>query len=470
MFGSNGTLAAETWEYDGTIWIARPGPQPPARAFPGLVYDRHNARTVLWTGISTTALGDTWEWDGTAWLQRLQETSPTSRVLPATAYAATRDRLVMFGGLATNSAETWEWDGAAWALQSPAASPPGRYQHAMWSDGNDVFVFGGGLSQSPYGNDTWRYDGTTWTLMPSTLLPPVRHSAAVAFDPTNGGALLFGGAKPGVVLSYHGDTWRWTAAGWTPATPTTAPSPRSNAAIAGDPVRQRVVLWGGHGNNGALTDTWEWDGTDWLLQSPVHNPPSGPQRAMVYEPDLGGIVLLTGSNGTPLQTWVWTGADWFQVSTTVPFTPAASVAASAAPGRIRVQDGERLHELSLQPATVSSYGASCPAPGPRLLVDTWPRLGAADFGLSSVGHPASAPSLLLLGTAPANIAVAGCTSWVQFGGPTVLRTSDAAGLWHLPLPLPQVPALLSLRVYAQAWSLGASGPLATNAIDVTLGR
>jgi hypothetical protein len=308
--------------------------------------------------------------------------------------------------------------------------------------------------------------------LPAAVAPPARHSAAVAYDPTTGGALLFGGSQPGVVLTHFGDTWRWSPAGWTAVATTSAPSPRSNAALAGDPLRQRVVLWGGQGSSGHVDDTWEWDGATWLPQNPVHRPPPGPMRSMAFEPSLGAVVLVTTATALDptLQTWVWTGTAWLRLTTPSAITAAANFSVTAAPGRIRVFDSERLYELTAQPPRVASYGTSCPATGPRLFVDSWPRAGAFDFGVASTGHPANAPVLLVVGTQAANAPVGTCTLLVQLGGPIVALSSDASGQCRVPVPLAPTPALVGFRAFAQAWSLGAMSPSATNGVDVTIGR
>jgi hypothetical protein len=475
MFGANQVQGAETWEYDGVTWVQRVGAMPPARAFPGLAHDSARGRTVLWGGTSGPALDDVWEWDGASWLPRAQVRLPSYRVAPATAYSASRDRLVLFGGYdgGTSSAETWEWDGSTWARMAPSTSPPGRYQHSMWADGVDVFAFGGGLPGAPNGNDTWRYDGATWTPMASVVRPPVRHAAAVAFDPTSGGALLFGGTQPGALLTHFGDTWRWSAggSGWSLVAPSNAPSPRSNAALVGDPLRRCVVLWGGQGSNGPTNDTWEWDGATWTPTSPVHRPPAGTMRSMAFEPSLGAVVLVTTTSAQDwtLQTWAWTGVDWLPLVTPSSITPAGQFTLTAAPGRIRMFDSERLYELTATPPQVASFGARCPPSGPRLFVDTWPRPGALDFGLTSTGHGANAPVFVVLGTQTASAPVGACTLLVQLGGPVVALTSDAAGECRLPVPLAST-STVGFRVFAQAWSLGALSPVATNGVDVTIGR
>src|SRR5262249_51230332 len=74
LFGglTGATRLADTWEYDGTIWIRRaPANTPPARSYHALAFDLARGRTVLFGGAnSTIALADTWEWDGANWTQR----------------------------------------------------------------------------------------------------------------------------------------------------------------------------------------------------------------------------------------------------------------------------------------------------------------------------------------------------------------------------------------------------------------
>jgi hypothetical protein len=55
---------------------------------------------------------------------------------------------------------------------------------------------------------------------------------------------------------------------WEQLRPVGPPSARGEPALGYDPVRKRVVLFGGfdsEGNN--LDDTWEWDGERWTCMS-----------------------------------------------------------------------------------------------------------------------------------------------------------------------------------------------------------
>lgn len=473
LFG--GTQVADTWEYDGLAWTQRLGPMPPARTSPALVYDPQRGRTVLFGGRGVPFWNhDVWEWDGTTWSQRFADRQPPYRAYPALAYSATRDRLVMFGGdLGTGVAnETWEWDGSGWNLLAPPQSPPGRLSHSMWSDGTDVFVFGGNQSGNTVSqNDTWRFDGSTWHQIAIGPAPAARAGAAVTFEPITAGALLFGGRtgiNPG---TFFGDTWRLSATGWSQVTVSPAPSPRTAAAIATDPVRGRIVLWGGVGPNGSFDDTWEWDGVAWLQQNPVHRPPAGNELSMAFEPNSGAVVLLTrpGLTAATMETWLWGNGDWVRLATPTQIAANPGIRVVGTPSRVFAHDAEHLYALTAQPPLVGSYGAGCPTATLRLDADTWPQPGANDFALRSSGHAANAAAVFVVGTAAGAIPIGPCTLLVQPGGPLVGAVADGVGICSLPVPLQPVPALVGLRAFAQVWSFGANGLAATNGQDLTIG-
>lgn len=83
----------------------------------------------------------------------------------------------------------------------------------------------------------------------------------MAFDTNRRRALLFGGSDPGPAALF-GDTWTWGGENWTQVEDI-GPQPRSDAALAYDPPRDRTVLFGGRHGISQLADTWEWNGEDW---------------------------------------------------------------------------------------------------------------------------------------------------------------------------------------------------------------
>ena len=74
---------------------------------------------------------------------------------------------------------------------------------------------------------------------------------------------------------------------------------RNSHAMAYDPARKRVVLFGGTIGNlvspRLMRDTWEWDGTRWIKLQPPTSPPGRAQHAMAYDP-VRQTVLMHGGN------------------------------------------------------------------------------------------------------------------------------------------------------------------------------
>ena len=109
----------------------------------------------------------------------------------------------------------------------------------------------------------------------------------------------------------------------------TAPDPRSLAAVAYDPVTQQTVMFGGLPPwGGSLGDTWTWDGSAWTLQHPAVSPHSRFGAVMAFDPALQGVVLIGGSPNGPTDaavdadmrsTWLWRSGTWQVVPT--PHTP-----------------------------------------------------------------------------------------------------------------------------------------------------
>lgn len=165
--------------------------------------------------------------------------------------------------------------------------------------------------------------------------PPARQHGAMAYDPVARRLVLFGGLRgDGAPLA---DTWEWDGLRWSaPQTPDVeAPVARSGHALAFDPRRGRLILFGGEArpasqqeqdSSGLLDDTWEYlgSGQGWrrleggprpparrfaaMTTGPLSAAPSGDQKRQ-------GVVLFGGQGGEgdrPPQalgdTWTFDGA------------------------------------------------------------------------------------------------------------------------------------------------------------------
>ena len=260
-----------------------------------------------------------WPWPGFAQWVPLMGGTPSGRGYAGMAEDSTRSRLVLFGGTPDGRltlGDSWEWvlPGGPWqpvALAGPQPAP--RFAHAMahWlgASNSHILIFGGqDLGGQRFG-DTWIWTGGAWQQAGSSG-PPAREVLALAPEPTRQRVLLFGGYGNAGAL---GDTWEWDGATWWPL-PVAGPTPRLGHAMAYDVGRDRVVLFGGQDTTGYLGDTWEWDGARWARVSTTG---PGARRDFALARKGNHIVLFggIGAAGTELaDTWEWDGTNWVQTA------------------------------------------------------------------------------------------------------------------------------------------------------------
>jgi len=158
-----------------------------------------------------------------------------------------------------------------------------------------------------------------WMWQSVGATPPIRSAASLVYDPLRRVTVLFGGTTIDAndeVIDYD-DTWEWDGRNWRNVSPILAPLGRSEAAMAYDPRRHRVVLFGGTSDAfGALGDTWEFDGVTWRRPPTTVAPPARAGASMAWDPALRAVVLFGGDNYNDL--WAWDGATWQPVPATNP--------------------------------------------------------------------------------------------------------------------------------------------------------
>lgn len=207
---------------------------------------------------------------------------PSPRISSA-AYDVARDRVVLFGGYGydtiggdgnpacSHRADTWEWDGVSWSELVTAHAPSPRVEHQMAylaaSPGVDagVYLYGGRTNPVAY-DDLWRCDGVDWH-REALGGPPKLSAFGMAADPVRHRLVVYGGLVD--AGSYSDQTWEWNGATWLYRGAGGAPGLRSYHAMAWDGTR--VLLFGGYRYwpppYGFLGDTWAWDGLTWTQLS-----------------------------------------------------------------------------------------------------------------------------------------------------------------------------------------------------------
>jgi len=185
-----------------------------------------------------------------------------------------------------------------------------------------MVIFGGGTYCGEYGfGDVWALSmggDPVWTrLEPSGAPPEPRIGYRAVFDSARDRILLFGGDGDG---SYLNDVWALTlgsSPAWTELTASGAlPSARSEPAATYDPVRDRLLVFGGYPSSSGtwMNDTWELSlGGEpaWKEIAPEGTPPPGRPAVAVYDPEWDRMVVISstescGGWGPPCQpvtTW-----------------------------------------------------------------------------------------------------------------------------------------------------------------------
>ncbi|MEO5616464.1 MAG: kelch repeat-containing protein [Candidatus Eisenbacteria bacterium] len=371
--------------------LAAAGVPPSGRSMVGGVYDPVGDRLIIhagWDGVAY--LGDLWELalSGTPTWSVLGASAPDPglRRDHAAVYDAPSNRVIYFGGYnGSYLGDVWALSLAgspAWTALFPSGkAPSGRHSHTAVFDAaaHRMVVFGG--YDSDYRNDVTALDLTagaeTWGAIPNSYVTsPIRDYAAI-YDATRQRAVYFGGFNgayvartwalelgptPGweVLLNggpsgrhshsgvldvaqdrmlvfggydtnYLNDLWSLDLSGppaWTQLSAAgTPPSPRMYHSAITDPVRQRMIVFGGH--PAFLNDVWELPyvgAPQWNSLTPSGTPPA-PRwgHCAVYDPVRDQMIVFGGLDATSTNrndTWALKfspSLKWVQLPAAGPF-------------------------------------------------------------------------------------------------------------------------------------------------------
>jgi len=328
-----GANLGDVWELalggGGPAWapLAPTGSAPTARLQHTSIYDPVNAQMVMFAGYDNSLRNDTWRMtlgSSPAWAEIAPggTGAPAARAEHAALYDSARGRMLVFGGAAGaayfNDTRALALGGSpGWAqIVVPGMKPAARRGHAAIYDApRDRLIVFGGFDGATHRNDVWALSLAglpAWLQLSPTGTPPAgRADCAAIYDPLRDRLLLFGGFDGATPL---GDAWALSLAGGTPAWSALSPSGAPPAARWGatgiyDPVRDRVVVFGGDDGGALLDDAWGLDlggAIAWAPFAPSGTPPSArADHAAIYDAGRDRMVMFGGRDSAGARDDLW---------------------------------------------------------------------------------------------------------------------------------------------------------------------
>ncbi|MCI4366659.1 MAG: hypothetical protein L3K08_02785, partial [Thermoplasmata archaeon] len=303
--------------------------------------------------LSRYALAPRGASSGTGWVQGNTSPPPQSDDDFEMTYDASDGVVLLLGSPAglygsPTTTDFWSYRNGNWTNLGSTTPPfncPGSSLAYDSADGYVVF-YGATVSyyatRCPTGGTTWSYHAGRWSNLTAIPSPPARWGASLINDSTDGYLLLFGGNVyncTGFVptkncnLGYLNDTWKFQAGVWTRLSPKNAPSWRSNAGLADDPVDGYVVLFGGSTYYNLVNDTWKFVGGTWTDLHPARSPPLPVPDGFSFDA-ADGVLLYTNVypnfNDTTIAevTWAFSAGAWAPI--TFPYGPTSRSGAEQA--------------------------------------------------------------------------------------------------------------------------------------------
>jgi hypothetical protein len=332
---------------------------PPARRGAVAIYDPVAHRMLLLGGESASGyLADAWALSlagPPAWTSMGPAgMAPMARANYSAVYDPARRRMLFFGGNGADTDPTGidvlQLPGlGAWSsLTTNGPTPTARSGQSVILDpnGDQLVVFGGCGSMGCPSGEAWllKLTGTpTWSQLPTPPSVPPRSSHCAVFDPRRDRMLVFGGTTKSGGGPSDTDVWALSLDGtptWSKVATTGAtPAPRTSFAMVLDPVRDRLIVYGGQTSYSdpgiwalslAGTPTWS------EIQSveSVNAPPPQTSPSMIYDPIRDRVFVWGGSEGSQ-DAWA---LDLGDVATWQHFTPQDGFAPTPRSGICPVYD------------------------------------------------------------------------------------------------------------------------------------
>lgn len=292
------------------------GTKPAGRTYANVILDPDRDRMVVYGGMPTasTSVNDTWELSltgQTTWIQ-LAPAGPLPEAREG--HTAINDqasaRMIVFGGAASperaSEVSALSLSGSpVWSDVTPGGIPPRPrgYHSAIRDPLRGRMLMYGGWDGSDGIDEVWEMsldDSPTWTqLLPTGDHPAGRGGHSAVYDPLRDRMLVFGGFMH---FGRLGDLWALSMAGppaWTSLVPIGAgPEQRAGHAAVYDPLRDRMLVFGGFAGAVSFNDVWSLSLSgplEWQLLAPTGTPPQPRAYASAeYDPLHDRVIVYGG--------------------------------------------------------------------------------------------------------------------------------------------------------------------------------
>ena len=221
-----------TWKYSNGTWsnITPRGTNPPAILNEAFVWDEADQAALLFGGYTFPAgLGQAWEFKDGAWSNITSDGAPRIEggILVVAAYDSTDGYVVsLWQSQYLNASYTYVFQAGRWTnITATAGTVLLPWQPIASDDPTDGgALFFGGFFGGPAGssgatsapvvptNRTWLFSHGAWEEGASTPSPPPRALESMTFDPFLPGVLMVGGTQRGCLATCPAYTDEWTLA------------------------------------------------------------------------------------------------------------------------------------------------------------------------------------------------------------------------------------------------------------------
>jgi len=203
-----------------------------------------------------------------------------------------------------------------------------------------VIIHGGSQYPDPTSGELWSYDrGTqTWTELFSVDPPEPRYCHCGVYLPDSREFLLINGRNDRGPLPAAAWTLSLDTLAWTPVNGDLPPGVIGCHAIY-DPIRKRVIVFGGANRTGMSNQTHIYDPSSRTFSRVLtqNSPPMRRDGMFIYDPASDKFWLHGGQvpGGHLEDTWTFDGADWREELIPGPLPPSRRWAAHALDARGR---------------------------------------------------------------------------------------------------------------------------------------